>query len=239
MKYPLASNFSYLFPNNCTLCGENIPGVDKSLCLPCQEQLPWLKNGCRYCSYPLSDSNLSGALCGQCQQTPPPFHSSHCLFRYDYPVDQLISRLKFNHQLMIGRLLGQLMAESLSVRRACEALPEAIIPMPLHRRRLRQRGFNQAYEIAFVCANRLNIPLLDNACRRIKDTPPQLALDAKARRRNLRQAFIIEKGIAHQSIAIVDDVMTTGSSMRELSRELIKAGAERIELWCIARTTIE
>jgi len=239
MKHSLPTNLFRLLPNHCSLCGEKIVNTNKSLCQACQEQLPWLGQGCLYCSIPISDVQTRAAICGHCQLSPPPFQHSYCLFRYGYPVDQLISQLKFNQQLAIGKLLGQLMAEFICAQNRLEALPEAIIPMPLHQRRLRQRGFNQAYEIAAICAKKLNIPLLHGACHRVKDTPPQLGLDAKTRRRNLRNAFRIDETFECRSVAIVDDVMTTGSSMREMSRELLQAGVEYIELWCIARTTIE
>ena len=239
MKHPLSTNLFHLLPNYCTLCGEKIINANKSLCQACQEQLPWLGKGCLYCSLPVTDAQIREAICGHCQQSPPPFQHSYCLFRYGYPIDQLISQLKFNQQLMIGKLLGQLMAEFVCAQSRLEALPESIIPMPLHKRRLRQRGFNQAYEIAAICAKKLNIPLPHGVCHRIKDTPPQLGLDAKTRRRNLCHAFRIDKTFKFRSVAIVDDVMTTGSSMREISSELLQAGVEHIELWCIARTTIE
>ena len=234
MKHSLGSRLSRIFPSHCTLCGDPVFGTGKSLCQSCQQQLPWLTQGCRYCGLPISDSSPASSICGQCQQSPPPFHSSHCLFRYAYPIDRLISQLKFNHQLAIGQLFGRLLAASVTARIPVGALPEAIIPMPLHRRRLRQRGFNQAYEIANLCADSLQIPLQHGCCRRIKDTPPQLGLDANTRRRNLRNAFSVEP-MAYRSVAIVDDVMTTGCTADELARVLKRAGASLVEVWVVAR----
>lgn len=228
-----------LFPNRCVLCDEPLPTTEKALCEPCYRQLPWLKGGCRYCANPLLGPTPDTSVCGRCQQSPPPFRSCHCLFSYEYPIDKLVTQLKFNQRLAYGRLLGDLLAESIARQIPNDDLPQVLIPVPLHRRRLRRRGFNQAYEIAKRCALTLDLPLLHKACRRTKDTQPQLDLDAASRRRNLHNAFSAHAPVSYTNVALVDDVITTGSTMRELSRILLKTGVKRVDLWCIARTGIE
>ena len=238
-QHLLSQTLSGFIPNHCILCGEQIPSRAKPLCTPCRDALPWLNRKCRYCSLPLPDTGPGGDYCGRCLRSPPPFDGSHCLFYYRHPLDKLITRLKFNQQLALGRLLAQLLTEYLRVHLRPGQFPDLIIPMPLHQSRLRMRGFNQAYELARDCAKVFNIPIDHNACHRIKNTPPQLGLDAPTRRRNLRGAFRVNADLDGCTVAVVDDVMTTGSSMREISRELRNTGARQVYLWCIARTEIE
>lgn len=235
----LFDSLSGFIPNHCLLCDEQLPARVTPLCTSCRNALPWLDRKCRYCSLPLPGNEPGEDCCGRCLRSPPPFDGSHCLFYYRHPLDKLITRLKFNQQLALGRLLAQLLTEYLLVHLRPEQFPDLIIPMPLHQSRLRTRGFNQAYELARDCAKVFSIPIAHNACRRVKNTPPQLGLDAPTRRRNLRGAFRIDADLSGHTVAVVDDVMTTGSSMREISRELRNAGAGQVYLWCIARTEIE
>lgn len=217
----------------CPLCGGRSPD---SLCPACKEELPWLTNNCRRCAIPLSMDHST--LCGPCQHRPPPYHTT-CLFHYQYPINQLITGLKYRQQLQYGRLLGNLLAEKLNEPGYNQDLPEAIIPVPLHRKRLYHRGYNQSYEIARYCAKSLSLPLLDRACQRIVNTPPQSGLKAATRRQNLRGAFLAGATLNVRSVAIVDDVITTGSTVTELAHTLFRAGVQEIQIWCIARTGIE
>lgn len=239
VNYWLKFKQKSIFSTACILCNTPLRGKRLALCSGCHKDLPWLPQGCRHCASPLIGERLASKICGHCQSNPPPYHHCVCLFNYRHPVDKLITQLKFNEQLAYGPLLGQLMAEHLVARLATEEIPQAVIPVPLHHARLRQRGFNQAVEIARLCAKTLAIPLLHSHCRRIKDTPHQLGLDAKTRRSNLRSAFRLSKPINYRSVAIVDDVLTTGTTASALSLELLRAGVQQIHLWCIAKTTIE
>ena len=145
----------------------------------------------------------------------------------------LVAGLKFHDRLAGGRLLGELLARHLLVRGG--PLPELILPIPLHPRRLRQRGFNQALELALPLGRRLGVPLDRHSCRRNRATQPQTELDLKQRRRNLRNAFALAGPLPARHIALVDDVVTTGSTSNELARLLKRAGAERVEVWAAAR----
>jgi ComF family protein len=130
--------------------------------------------------------------------------------------------------------MGLLLAETLA-QPACER-PVGIVPVPLHRRRLRERGYDQALELARVVGRRLDIPVLDRCCERVRSTPPQAALEAKARMQNLRGAFAATMPLDGAHVAVLDDVMTTGSTVGEVAKVLLAAGAAQVDVWCLART---
>ncbi len=175
-------------------------------------------------------------LCGQCLRYAPSYDTTLALWPYQPPVTRLISALKFKRQLKYANLLGQLLAEYLwqcHLQGYC--LPEVIIPVPLHVARLRARGFNQSLEIARPIAKALHIAIDVDSCQRIRATLAQSSLPAKQRKRNMRNAFAIVKAIAVKHVAIIDDVVTTGHTVNELSKQLRKAGVQRIDIWCCAR----
>jgi ComF family protein len=149
-------------------------------------------------------------------------------------VDFLIKALKFQGRLTVARLLGDWLSEALADR--SNPLPQAIIPVPLHAARMRERGFNQALEIARPIARRLGIPMLPNAVSRIRHTAPQMGLDARTRRSNIHGAFIVSQPIQLQHVAILDDVVTTASTVAEIAKVLRTAGVQEITIWACART---
>jgi ComF family protein len=219
-----------LFPPRCRLC-DAASHTPRPLCQPCAAELPWLLHGCPQCAYPLADAGTPGR-CGRCQRQPPAFDATEALFHYRPPVDYLVKRLKFSGELALAPLLGGLLAARIGRRTA--ALPEQLIPVPLHPVRQRERGFNQATELARSLGRCLRIPLATQLCLRRRNTGPQSLLPLTARRLNLRDAFAV-RGRCALHVAIVDDVMTTGHTANELARALRQAGAERIEVWVIAR----
>ncbi|WP_338055823.1 ComF family protein [Sulfurivermis fontis] len=152
---------------------------------------------------------------------------------YRPPLDWLIQGFKFNQRLPPGRLLGQLLAQHLAGQIITP--PELIVPVPLHPARLRERGYNQALELARPLARRFGIPLAHGLVRRVRATATQSLLPAGERRRNVRGAFALRRPLAARHVAIVDDVIATGSTVAELARVLRRAGAERIEVWAVAR----
>jgi ComF family protein len=163
---------------------------------------------------------------------PPAFGRTHAALAYAFPLDRMIPRLKYHGQLAVAPVLAECLAQV--VEHAPR--PDRLIAMPLHAQRLRERGFNHASEIARVVARRLGLPLDADSCRRIRDTPPQMGLKHDQRRRNLRGAFACSSEVRGQRIALVDDVMTTGTSLDELAKMLRQAGAESVETWVVART---
>lgn len=220
---------------SCLLCSESTDTV-QPICTPCESELPWLGEHCTVCALPLP---MAGLRCGQCAARPPAFERVLASWAYDFPVDSLITRFKHQAKWPLGRLLGELLAQSLQ-HHFDEGLerPDALVPVPLAARRLRQRGFNQATLLARWLSAALRIPCEDNLLLRIQDTPAQQVLDARARRRNLRQAFALAPGAAlsNRHLALVDDVLTTGATAQALARLLLDAGAARVDVYCLART---
>lgn len=203
------------------------------ICTSCENDLPANNQHCIICSKPLQ-SDSGQLVCGQCQKSPPAYISSHIPHIYSAPVKQLITQLKFHNNLSYASLLADNFANHLRQRNA--TLPECIIPVPLHPQRLRERGFNQALELARIVAKQLNIPLKNSLCKRSKATPYQSGLSAKQRKQNLKNAFKVTNEDHYQHVAIFDDVVTTGTTVNELAKELKKSGIEVIEVWAIART---
>ena len=202
------------------------------ICTDCIEDLPRIHHACLGCALPLQSDIVK--LCGTCQRNPPPFDSVHAVFQYDFPVNKLISRLKFRGKLTHARLLGQLMAQSLAA--AVLQPPDGIIPVPLHAQRISQRGFNQAAELARYLSQALAIPLEINAVARVRQTAPQTGLSERVRRKNVRGAFQVRADMSDRHVAIVDDVVTTGSTVSELALSLRRSGAARVDVWALART---
>ncbi|MGN8277168.1 double zinc ribbon domain-containing protein [Pseudomonas sp. SMV71] len=219
----------------CLLCGESTDTL-QPICTPCESELPWLGNQCSVCALPLPTAGLR---CGQCATRPPSFERVLAPWAYDFPVDSLITRFKHQAKWPLGRLMGELLAQALQ-HQFDEGLerPDALLPVPLAARRLRQRGFNQAALIARWLCETLEIPCEENLLRRVQDTPAQQALDARARRRNLRQAFALAPGVdlRKRHLALVDDVLTTGATAEALAGLLLDAGAARVDVYCLART---
>lgn len=221
----------WLFPPLCTLCGGH-GERGRDLCPGCAGDLPVVKATCVQCSAPLP---LSG-MCGYCQRRPPAFDRTVAAFHYLPPLDAMIKRLKFNGDLRLARLLGSLMVDHLGGSEA--VLPDVIVPVPLHVQRLRERGFNQALELARPIAERFGAPLDWRHVVRTRATDPQSELPAKLRSRNVKGAFSVAPEFAAQRVAIVDDVMTTGHTVNELAATLRRAGVVDISVWVCARAVL-
>jgi ComF family protein len=221
-----------LLASTCVLCGsEGQSHID--LCKECAGDLPIAQQACHRCGEPLSGNN-SPTLCGVCLRKPPRFHHTHCAYRYSYPIDHLIRALKYRDRLAHGRVLGDLLAHSLQSVRS-ETWPEVLLPVPLADDRYRERGFNQALEIAARLEVQLKIPVSAELLTRTRITGEQAGLDRAARRRNVRKAFALCAPLNAKHVAIIDDVVTTGSTANEIAGVLKRAGATRIEVWAVAR----
>lgn len=223
----LAAPMAWLFPLRCLVCGERA-AQDRDLCEACHAALPWQGPACRHCALPLPQPGE----CGHCLQHPPPLGEVHAAFDYAFPIDRLLPRLKFHGDFTAGRVLTQCMVERLSRR----PRPHAVVPVPLHRARLRQRGYDQALELAKPLARALQLPLLDDALLRRKTTTAQSRLDAETRQRNLRDAFVATPATSLPAhVVLVDDVMTTGATLHAAARALHVAGVQRVDAWVCAR----
>lgn len=216
--------------NPCVLCLG--PSRHLGICEPCAESLPRNHQSCRQCAQPLPGT-AQGLLCGRCQHKPPPFHQTVAPWLYRYPVSAAVSRYKFHGDRASGRALTQLLAKHLQQNEGMR--PEALIPCPIYPARFRKRGFNQAAEMAEWLGRALDVPVLQNRCRRIAMAAPQASLDRRGRMRNLRGNFEI-RGRVPTHVAIIDDVMTTGATVSALARVLRTGGAKRVDVWVIART---
>jgi ComF family protein len=225
-----------LFTPCCVLCDAKVTGAI-SLCQPCLQDLPRIKSCCYQCGLPLKN-NLEASLCGQCQQSSPPIDYLISSLQYAYPVGYLVSQLKFQRDLTHAKIFSQLLLETLQAHymRQPSQLPEIIIPVPLHKKRIRQRGFNQALEIAQPIAAKLNIPISANTIKRIKYTKAQSLLNAVERRKNLRNSFALSKPVKAKHIVLLDDVVTTGTTVYELAALLKKSGVQEVGVWTVARS---
>jgi ComF family protein len=221
----------YLLPPTCILCGN--PGYDsRDICHSCYTHLPRNNQCCYRCGEILTASGIAPLVCGRCLSSLPAYDRTYAPFIHQGAMRHLISALKFGSQYKNARLLGMLLAEQLKQN---VELPELILPVPLHNSRYRQRGFNQAIEIARTVAKELRIPLDLYSCKRHRHTLHQSQLSAEKRRKNMKNAFSIIKPIHIKHIAILDDVMTTGSTAHELASVLKKAGISQVDIWVCAR----
>ena len=218
----------FVLPLRCLLCGA--AGANQlDLCADCAAELPRNRCCCARCALPLA---VPAALCGECQRHTPVWDAAWAPFRYGWPLDRLESRYKFGKDLAAGRVLSALWARE---PRPIE-LPLLLLTVPLHRSRLRRRGYNQALELARPLARELGVPLRQDALRRVRHTAAQTELDAVSRRRNVRGAFVVrEEATLPAHVAILDDVMTTGATLTECARVLKRSGVARVDVWALAR----
>lgn len=224
--------YTWFLPYHCLLC-RNLSTREQDLCLDCHSELPAITHACPRCARVMTTNNLP---CGSCIGKQPPFSFTHALYLYQEPISNLILNLKFQHTLVNARLLGELLAEEIHNNWYLKKpLPEVIIPVPLHPTRLKERGFNQALEIARPIARRLHLPIDYTSCVRSQPTLPQATLHPKERKRNIKNAFQIVKPCSYQHIVLIDDVITTGHTIRELAITFKKAGVQQIDVWCCAR----
>lgn len=220
---------AWAWPRTCLLC-DAVTGA-QDFCAACRRELPYAEHACRQCA-PRLPASADALVCGRCQQRPPPFFRTVAAFLYRPPLAALVQRLKYSGDIVLARSLGELLAMRIA---GAGTDAEWIVPVPLHRQRVRRRGYNQAMELARPVARRLGLPLRPHLVRRVKATRPQTRLARDARRSNMRRAFIADAAVAGRRIAIVDDVMTSGHTAAALSATLLAAGAKSVEVWVLAR----
>ena len=223
-----------LMPGRCLFC--SMPSADDiDICAPCRADLPWLEPGCRRCALPLPDPEES-ELCGRCLIDPPAFQRTEACWLYRPPLARAIATFKYHRNLGYGRSLGILMADRIASAYSHGAAADFITSVPLHLRRRLRRGFNQSEMIAQLLAGQLQLPYRP-LLKRTRATPAQQTLDAEDRYHNLKNAFR-SKPLRGETVAVVDDVMTTGATADEVSRCLLAAGAGEVHIWCLARTPL-
>ena len=214
-----------MFPTQCVLCGSR--DARPRLCAACERSLPRLPPArCTRCALPLT----SGEVCGDCIARPPRYDRVLAGYPYAFPVDALVQAYKYGGDLTLAPVLAAGLAREIDER------VDAIVPTPLSPSRLKERGFNQAQELARHLGLHARVPVLRTACRKVIDRAPQASLPFSERAGNIRGAFVCDADLRNMQVAIVDDVMTTGATVNELARNLKKAGATRVSVWVVART---
>ncbi len=234
-------NFSFLrfsslqqrITSSCLLCNSGVRGL-RPLCMSCEQALPWNTQACLRCAMPLQSA---GHVCGDCLQKPPLFQRAVCPFRYEHPVAGLLNRYKHDGKLLCGYWLAECAAEFIAeyYQQYGTQMPACIMPVPLHWRRVRQRGFDQGLEIARAISKKLALPVVNNL-RRLRNTGSQQGLNREQRQHNLEGAFALAGALRWPSVALVDDVLTTGSTATEIVRCLHAAGITEVHVWALART---
>ena len=219
-----------LYPPVCVLCG-TVGNAKRDLCAACEADLYINHHACRLCALPLQGEMQSG-MCGHCLQKKPKYDSCWSPFLYAQPLEWMIHQFKFNAKLALGTLLADL-----ALNHVPDWLekPDCIIPVPLHPKRLRERGFNQSQQLAHRIGRNMHLEVDTASCSRTVYTEPQTGKDAKQRKRNIKGAFVFDNRRQYHHVAIFDDVVTTGSTVSELARIIKKAGVERVDVWSIAR----
>lgn len=220
-----------IIPRTCVFCGEVGAPDGDAICDGCFGDLPWLQNPCPTCATPLGVTLADGVACGACQVDPPPFVRTVVALDYSFPIDAAIRRFKFHGRLQYAPAFAEILSH------VSNQLPDdvdALLPVPLHRWRHMRRGFNQAKELAAPIARQLGVPLVGNVQRTIA-TPYQSGLDARQRRRNLKAAFRVRGSICARHVAIVDDVVTTGETCRQLAAAVLENGVKEVSALALAR----
>ena len=220
-----------IMPRRCVFCGVRTGVAEESVCSSCRSDLPWIENSCRTCAEPLQVELPNGVSCAACQKRPPPLIRCVAPLEYSFPIDIAIKSLKFNRKLFYAPALSELLCSCSS------SLPrdiDAILPVPLHWRRKAARGFNQAMELGRPLARHLGLPLVHGVYRQYA-TPFQSGLTASERSRNLRRAFASKRVISRKHVLIVDDVITTGATTRQLANVLLASGVEKVSAVAVAR----
>ena len=240
---------SNLFPSRCILCRQTVgesavndPLVNKhvEICSDCFKSLPHNEPCCMSCALPLAEDIKNETLCGRCIKKSPAFDYCYSLFRYEDKIINLVHQLKFAEKISYARSIGEMLFTKLQAEiQLSKEKPECLLPVPLHKARLRQRGFNRSIEIARVLAKKLEIPIEYNAVKRMRKTTTQTGLNAKQRWQNIKGAFRVVAEINVKHVLIIDDVVTTGSTVNELARVLKKNKVERVGVLSIARAPIK
>lgn len=232
----------FKIPTDCYLCGcQTVAAQSQAaiICTDCHQQLPLTISACKTCGLPLhlttrNHNNGETAVCGECLKNSPPYNRTISAFHYEAPISEFITQLKFSSQFQLLPLLCDYLTEKIANSYDSFELPNAIIPVPLHSKKLLERGFNQSQLIADRIAKILNLKTISKGVKKIKMTSAQSGLDAVERKGNLKNSFQIECELP-EHIAIIDDVVTTGMTVAELSKQARLIGAKKIDIWCLAR----
>ncbi|MGN0342923.1 MAG: double zinc ribbon domain-containing protein [Roseburia sp.] len=221
-----------LFPRRCPLCDQVIP-MDRLICEPCSGKLPYLREPlCKKCGKSLSDDRTE--YCRDCSRKAHSFRAGRAVFSYEGRMRESLYRFKYANRREYGAFYGEQAAILYgSWIKRCGV--EAVIPVPLHRKRRQKRGYNQAEIFARELADRVGLPVRTDLVSRVVNTRPQKELDVEQRRKNLKKAFTINRSIVQlRKVLLVDDIYTTGSTVDAVTQVLRDAGVEEIYVLCIS-----
>lgn len=231
MRQKLSSISHYFrLPVICALCSQ----FHKNTMAVCQDCLALFKpidQACRRCAYPLFDA--TSLLCGQCIKTPPAIDEAMTTYLFEEPLRRIIHQFKYHQGLYLASFLCQLMVM------AWEKHPipiQCLMPIPMHPKKFRQRGFNQAAVLTRLIARRLQVPYCLTSGIKTINTPAQASLDGVKRRKNLENAFAF-RAIPYPHVTLIDDLLTTGSTANAVAHVLKKQGVKKVDIWCCARAT--
>lgn len=222
---------SSILPPRCVFCDTRLHPGEGRICRGCRGDLPWIVHACRRCAAPVALALPHDVPCASCQERPPPFHTCVAALHYRFPVDAGLKALKFRRSLHYAPAFGELLAAR------APHLPgdiDALLPVPLHWRRQAFRGFNQATELSAAIAKQAELPIVNGVVRR-RATTSQSGLSATERRTNMKNAFVVNKAPLQRHILIVDDVITTGETTRQLAMALLESGVEAVSVIAVAR----
>jgi ComF family protein len=216
-------------PMQCAFCG--VVNRNGPVCWQCRDAMPWVGDICDLCGQPLPMAQPAGVVCADCQAKPPAFTKARAPCTYDFPLDTAVKALKFNRQLWyVPALAGMLLPVLEQEFSECDAL----VPVPLHRRRHALRGFNQATELCRPLRRATGLPVSQQV-QRHRATRSQAGLTAAERNKNVKRAFIIKGHMSYRYPLIIDDVITTGATCAQLAITLLNAGAEEVGVLTVAR----
>jgi len=223
-----------IYPWYCCVCGAQT--CHKGVCDQCESYLPWSEQvtQCDVCALPLVTEVSQSLICGQCLKYPPFYDCLRAVFWYRPPIDDLITEYKYSNRWQHARTLIELSQDSFA--RYCVNSNSLIVPVPSHPMRVKQRGFNAVYELIKLFKQKHTFEYDDKLVTRIKNTDTQTGKSKSQRRQNVRYAFAVNKVIQINHITLLDEVVTTGATVNELSRCLKKAGVKKVSVWAIART---
>jgi ComF family protein len=234
LKSSLQALLDFFLPGFCLFCQAPLPpGSESLICPHCLQEIALIPQPyCSCCGAPFRGAVGLEHLCQECLTQPPPFSRARAVAFYDGLVLEAIHRLKYHRQLIYAKFLGQLLAASQAADLVAAA--DLLAPVPLHPRRLRWRGFNQAILLARAFPE---VPLAQEVLVRRRPTLPQVQLSPQERRTNVKGAFVVLKpeNIEGKAVLLVDDVYTTGATVKECARTLRRAGAGTVEVLTVAR----
>ena len=227
----------------CLLCDERTMNSTK-ICTPCSEDLPWNPDHCKYCALP-APIETRNFVCGECIKAKPPFSKTISPFIYAFPINRLVQQVKYHRKQYWLTSLCDYLEQYIEQSYLMEDMPDFLVPVPMHKKKKRLRTYNQAELIANKLSNRVSIPIQKGILKKVKLTESQASLNKADRLKNLRGSITLnlalpakklEESLRNKHIAVIDDVMTTKATSELVSKLLLDAGANRVDIWCLART---